>query len=346
MEFRKALVTVFGALAVLVGVLPKEAAADPIVVKIGTLAPQQSIWGQVFDTWAKAVCVKTGGSREDCSKNTGAGKLQLQFFWNGSQGDEGAMVGKMKAGQLDGAAITAVGLSKIYKPILALQLPGALTDWDKLEKAQDALKGDFEKGISDAGFSLLGWGNVGRAHFFTKGDPVKTPDGLKGRKPYMWRDDIISPVFYQTVGGVTPVPLNVPEVLASLKTNAVDTLNAPALAVQQLQWGGELNTITTDVTGCAIGAVVMSSKRLDALPADLKKVMIETGAIAAKALGQKVKDEDDKAFKSLKDKLKVIDLSADEKKAWAAKFKETRAKLAQSTFSPDLVKKIEQIAGL
>src|SRR5207245_834534 len=117
------------------------------------------------------------------------GKLQLQFFYNGQQGDEGAMVGKMKAGQLDGAAITAVGLSKIYKPILALQLPGALTTWDKLEKAQSSLKGDFEKGVKDAGFELVGWGDVGRAHFFSKGVAVKSPDDLKNAKTYVWRDD-------------------------------------------------------------------------------------------------------------------------------------------------------------
>ena len=58
--------------------------------------------------------------------------MELQFFYNGQQGDEGAMVGKMKAGQLDGAALTAVGLSKVYKPIGALQMPGLFTTWAKL----------------------------------------------------------------------------------------------------------------------------------------------------------------------------------------------------------------------
>ena len=63
------------------------------------------------------------------------------------------MVGKMKAGQLDGAAVTAVGLGKIYKPILALQMPGLFTTWSKLDAARDAMKGEFEKGAQDAGFT-------------------------------------------------------------------------------------------------------------------------------------------------------------------------------------------------
>src|SRR4051812_30138352 len=119
MHLGKTLAAAIGALTILVGVLPNEARAED-TLKIGTLAPKQSIWGQVFAVWATAVDKKSDS------------KLKLDFFYNGQQGDEGAMVSKMKAGQLDGAAITAVGLSKIYKPILALQIPGALTSWDKL----------------------------------------------------------------------------------------------------------------------------------------------------------------------------------------------------------------------
>ena len=346
MEFRKALVSVLGALAILVGVLPKEAAAAEKPLLIGTLAPQQSIWGGVFDIWAKAVCQKTGGTPEECAKNSGSGKLALQFFYNGQQGDEGAMVGKMKAGQLDGAAITAVGLSKIYKPILALQLPGALTTWDKLGTAQEQLHGDFEKGLKDAGFDLLGWGNVGQAHFFTSGkDQVHAPDDLKSRKPYMWRDDIISPVFY-TVVGATPVPLNVPEVLPQLKTGTVNALNAPSLAVEQLQWGGELTAVGADPTGCAIGAIVMSSSRIAGLPGDLRTILLDTGVKASKALGKKVVDEDTAAFGRLSGKLKVVTYTDDQKAKWKAAFAATRKRLAQGTFSPELIAKIEKIGGV
>src|SRR3954466_10656650 len=98
------------ALVALAILIASEARAE--VVKIGTLAPPASPWGQVYKVWEEAVKKKSGG------------RLELQFFYNGQQGDEGAMVVKMKSGQLDGAALTAVGLGKIYKPILALQIPG------------------------------------------------------------------------------------------------------------------------------------------------------------------------------------------------------------------------------
>lgn len=335
MESRKKWAAAAG-LALLTGgvaVASWSGAASAEELKIGTLAPKQSIWGQVFQVWETAVDKKSDG------------KLQLQFFYNGQQGDEAAMVGKMKAGQLDGAAITAVGLSKIYLPVLALQLPGALTTWDKLESAQSQLRSEFETGIKNAGFDLIGWGNVGQAHFFTKGSKVATPSDLKSMKPYMWRDDQISPVFYQVVGA-TPVPLNVPEVLPQLRTGAVNALNSPSLAVEQLQWGGELDHVAEDPTGCAIGALVFSSAKVAALPGDLREILVTTGGFAGTALGQKVKDEDAAAYARLSSSKTVVSYSDGERSQWKQAFATTRTKLGQGTFDSGLISKIESIAGL
>jgi TRAP-type transport system periplasmic protein len=332
MMLRRAAMKLLGALALLGGLGVSKNAGAAEVVKIGTLAPKSSPWGQVFSVWEEAVKKKSDG------------KVELQFFYNGQQGDEGAMVGKMKAGQLDGAAVTAVGLSKIYKPILALQMPGLFSSWAKLDTARDALKGEFEKGVTDAGFTLAGWGDVGAVHLLSKGFQVHTPDDIKGKKPYMWRDDSVQPILFQVIGGVTPVPLNIPEVLPQLNTGAINIVNAPALAAEQLQWASKLDTIVSDTSALAIGALVFTSKRLDALPSDLKAIVLDTGKIAANALTKRIRTEDDAAFARMKGKMTVVTLSADEKAKWEGTFKQVRQRLAQGTFSPDLVSKLEGLA--
>ena len=332
MMMRRAAMKLVGALALLVGVGVSQNASATEVIKIGTLAPKASPWGQVFTVWEKAVKEKSNGA------------VELQFFYNGQQGDEGAMVGKMKAGQLDGAAVTAVGLGKIYKPISALQMPGLFTSWAKLDAARDAMKGEFEKGLNDNGFMSVGWGDVGAVHVMSKGFEIHSPDDIKGKKPYMWRDDVVQPILYQVIGGVTPVPLNVPEVLPNLNTGAINLVNAPSLAAEQLQWSSKLDTITSDVSAMAIGALVFSSKRIDALPADLKSIVVNTGKIAALALTKRIRNEDDAAYNRMKGKMKVVDLTADERAKWDGIFKATRARLAQGTFDPGLVAKLEALA--
>lgn len=327
---RRKAIHLLSALTILAGIgVAQQANAAEFTIKLGTLAPKSSPWGKVFSTWEKAVAEKSGG------------RLEIQFFYNGSQGDEGAMVGKIKAGQLDGAAITGVGLGKIYKPILALQMPGVFSSWAKLDSARDAMRGEFEKGAADAGFAILGSGDVGQAHAMSKGFAIRIPDDLKGKKPYRWRDDDVMPVFFQTIGGVTPVPLNIPEVLPSLNTGAIDVLIAPALAAEQLQWSSKLDHINSDSSGFAIGALVASSKRLDSLPADLKAILTDTGKVAASALTKRIRSEDDAAFGRLKGKMTVVDLSAEEKGKWEAIFKQVRTRLGQGTFSADLVSKME-----
>lgn len=302
------------------------------VIKIGTLAPAASPWGQVFKVWAEAVSKKSDG------------KLELQFFFNGQQGDEGAMVGKMKDGQLDAAAVTAVGLGKIYKPILALEIPGLFKSWDKLDAARDATKGDFEKGLKDAGLSVLGWVDVGAVRIMSKGFEIRSPDDVKGKKPWLWRDDYVQPLFFQSIGGVTPVPLNVPEVLPNLNTGAINVVIAPSLAAEQLQWSSKLDTIVDDTSALAIGGLVMSSKRLAALPADLAEILTSTAKVASAALKTRLRSEDAAAFTRLKGKMKVVTLSAAEKAKWDVLYNQLRQRLTQGTFAPDLVTKLEALA--
>lgn len=324
-------VAFLGALAVVAGFGFAREASAAETIKIGTLAPKSSPWGKVFETWVKAVKEKSGGN------------MELQFFYNGQQGDEDSMVGKIKSGQLDGAAVTAVGLGKVYKPILALQMP-LFTSWSKLDKARDALKSEFEKGAKDAGFFISGWGDVGLVRTMSKGFAVKVPDDLKGKKPYYIRADNIQPAIYSVIGGVSGVPLSVTEVLPNLNTGAINVVNSPALAAEQLQWAGKLDHITDAVSATAIGALVFSQKRIDGLPADLKTILTDTGKVAASALTSKIRSEDDAAFNRLKGKMTVTTLSADDKSKWAAIFKQARQKLAQGTFSADLVRKLEGYA--
>lgn len=290
------------------------------------------MWGQVYRVWEKAVDERSGG------------RLKLQIYYNGTQGDEGAMVGKMKTGQLDAAAVTSLGLSKIYRPILALQIPGLFRTWEKLDSARNALQAEFEKGVRDAGFTLGGWGDVGVVRMMTKGVEIRTPEHLRGTKPVTWREDVIGPALYQIIGGVTPVPLSAHEVLGALGTGAANVVSAPALVAEQLQWASKLTHVAAEGAVMAIGGMVFRTARLDALPADLLEILQSTGKVAGAALSARIRSEDAAAFARLKSKMTVVTLSDDEKNKWAATLIELGKRLGQGTFPPELIKKLVALA--
>lgn len=330
---RKLATTLATALAVtlvLAGLTARPSSAQE-TIKLGTLVPKASPWGKVLETWAKAVSEKSGG------------RLTLQIFYNGQQGDEGAMVAKIKSGQLDSALVTAVGLGKVHKPILALQLPGLFTSWAKLDAARTALRPDFEKGARDAGFAILGWSDVGVVRFLSKGFELRLPTDLQGKKPLVWRDDPVHAALYATIGGVSPVPLAVPEVLPNLNTGAINSVLSPSLMAEQLQWTSKLDHLTDLPVAYSVGALVLSQKRLDALPDDLRAILTDTAKVAASALTTRIRSEDDAAYRRLKGKMTVVAPTAAEKSAWTTIFAKTRTRLASGTFEPELVKRLQTL---
>ena len=76
-------------------------------------------------------------------------------------------VRKMKLGQLDGAAVTAVGLGLIKGDVRVLELPFLFKNDKELDYVRDKMRPEFEKQFADAGYQLLAWGDVGWVHLYT-----------------------------------------------------------------------------------------------------------------------------------------------------------------------------------
>ncbi|MFZ5441799.1 MAG: TRAP transporter substrate-binding protein DctP [Myxococcota bacterium] len=319
-------------LLVLVSCLASVAlAAEPVVLKVGSTAPRESPWGAVLRVWQKAVKEKTKG------------EVTIEIFWNATQGDEAAQMSKVKTGQLDGAIVTAVGLGVIDPNVNVLQVPGLYPDWATLDRVRDALKPRFEKSFREAGVELIGWGDVGLDRFMSKGYPVKAPADLKGKRAWVWREDPILPPLYQVTGTVI-VPTALPEVLPELSTGNVTLLSVSALAAEQLQWASRVDHVTRMVVAPNIGGMVLSKAKLDALPAASRDAVLETGRVAAKALTERIRGEDVKAFERLEKRMTVVDATPEELKAWKAAFLEARARLGKGTFPAELLKEVESLA--
>ncbi|MBL7811819.1 MAG: TRAP transporter substrate-binding protein DctP [Bacteroidetes bacterium] len=320
-------------LAILCGLGVSTAQAQQ-TIKLGTLYPKTSDFGTVLETWAKTVKEKSGG------------QLELQIFYNGSQGDESSMAGKIKSGQLDGAFFTGSGLSKFYKPVAAMEMPGLFNGWAALDKTRDSFQSEFTKGLKDAGLSLIGWCDPGKMRCFSNGFAITQPADFRGKKPFQWRDNVIFPEFYKYIGSVSTVQLNTPEVLPNLNTGAINTLICNSYQAESMQWGRKLTHVNASEDAYSIGALTLSQKKLDALTEELRQTLITTGATAAKTLMAKLRAQDDAAYNRLKSKMTVTTHSEIQRKLWEKLYAGTRKNLVTTkVFSADLVTRMERIAA-
>ncbi len=311
-----------------------KAVAAPITLRVATLAPRESPWGKVFSVWQKGIKDETHGA------------LELQFFYGNQQGDELAMVGKMRTRQLDGAAITATGLAQIYKDVLVLQLPGLYRDWHTLDAARTKMRPMLDAEFEKQGFRIIGWGDVGMAHLMTKGFDVRTPADLKHKSTFFLTGDPIEPMLYSLVGDVTPKQLTVPEILPALTAGTINVVNAPSLAAEQLQWSAHVDHVNTMASGIGIGALVMNKERLDGLPADVKAILERTGKNSGELLTKRIRGVDEKAFARMKESKTVVDPTETEKAAWQEVFKKVRNSLkAEGKIKADVFDEVTNAAN-
>lgn len=322
----------FGTFSLVAVLLGPSVASARTVVKIGTLAPKASTWGRLFATWSRAVARQSND------------ELALEVYYNGQAGDEAAMVGKLRAGQLDGAFLSGAGLAKVYRPILALQLPGLFTDWKTFDTARAKFQPEFAAGAKEAGFVLAAWADIGLTRAFSKGVALHHPSDLQGHLPFALSTDDGASGLFRAIGGAAPVVLNVPEVVPKLQVGAVDVVGAPALVAEQLGWSALLDTVHSDPFAVAMGALVYSNARVEALPENLRAVLLETSKLAGSTWTQGVRKADDEAYARLKAKMKVVTLSPAEKAEWTEVCASARRRLAGPVFDADLLTRIEAAA--
>ncbi len=309
---------------------PAEAATT---LRIATLAPKASAWGKYLSKLERQVARRTKG------------ELELKIYYNGVQGDEANMVAKLRSGQLDIAALTSVGLSRIHRDVMVLQLPGVLDSWALLDKARRALASDLEAGFDEAGFQVLGWGDLGRVRQMSKGFAVRKPSDLKGKRPAVWKNEPMGPVVYGLISGVTPTPVSPMEVLPALRTSNINVLSAPPLAAEQLQWAPLLDHIGADSTVCAIGASVMRKSALDGAGEDTRKTFMKLQARYSKQSAKQIRKLDDAAFARMKRKMTVVSLTQAERAEWEAVLREAVKRLSEGTFPKPLVERVVKLSG-
>ena len=276
----------FGAVLTLTSARP--ARAQGTELRLATLAPSGSPWMEVLDKAA------------DETKNKTAGRVTLKYFEGGQQGDERDFVRKIKLGQLDGAAVTAVGLSMIDESIRVLELPMMFESAEEFDYVADKLWPYFQKKFEAKGFRLQDRGEVGWIYFLSKNKVEKLSD-LQGQKLWMWGDDrLVGAVFKKL--GLNGVPLGVPEVDAALTSGKIDACYSSPVAAVALQWYSKVKFMTSMPMSFAIGATIVSNEAYKKVTPQDAKLIEDISRANAKKLRKVIRkaNEDAKGTMSRK----------------------------------------------
>jgi TRAP-type transport system periplasmic protein len=283
-----ALIKLLGLCAAVTLTAARPAHADNLELRIATLAPSGSPWMETLDKAASETKDKT------------AGRVTLKYFEGGQQGDERDFVRKIGLGQLDGAAVTAVGLSMIDESIRVLELPMMFESAEEFDYVADKLWPYFQKKFEAKGFLLADRGEVGWIYFLSKNKVEKLAD-LRSQKLWLWGDDRLVGAIFKKLG-LNGVPLGVPEVDAGLTSGKIDACYGSPVAAVALQWYSKVKYMTSMPMSFAMGANVISLKAYKKMSPEDAKLVENISRANAKKLRKVIRkaNEDAKGTMSRK----------------------------------------------
>jgi TRAP-type C4-dicarboxylate transport system substrate-binding protein len=294
----------------LVSVGPAQA-DDAITLKIATLAPEGS-------TWYKALR-RTADRWQEIS----GGKVQTRIYAGGVSGNEGAMLRKMRIGQLHGGAITNLGLMEIDKAPQVLQTPMLIRNYGELDYVMSKMTPEFERRITERGFVVVTWGDAGWAHLFTK-RPMTSPDQAGQFKIYAWEGDPAAVEIFEKAG-FKPVVVASTDVLPSLQSGLIDAFPQTPLAALALQWFAMAKNMLDLPWAPLVGATVLTDDAWNRIPAEFHEPFMKAAREVGAEVQEEIRRQDKKAVEVMKKYgLTVVPIDPGTQDAWDA--------LVQSTY--------------
>lgn len=312
--------------AVSLSALP--AGAEPVVLKVATVAPKDSPWMDSFTAMNAEVEKAT------------AGNVSFKFFPGMVSGDEKDMVRKMRAGQLQGAALTGVGLQMIEPNSMVLQLPMLFKSYEELDKVRDKLEPKLQGFMAKKGFIILGWADLGYTYLFTQ-TPVDSLASFKDVKMWGWEDEPISKRFFE-MAGISQVSLSLPDVLPGLQRGMITGVYNSPLGAISLQWDKHVKHITGMAIGIGIGATVITKAQWDKISADDQAKVMEIAKRHHVKLCAEIRKRNKEAVATLKKQgLTIVTVPKPELDRFVALAARVRADLAAKMFEKGLLQEVE-----
>ncbi len=239
-------------------------------IKIGSLAPAGSPWDDMLKKiaadWARA----------------SNGRVRLAIYPGGIVGDEPDMIRKMRIGQLQGAAMTAVGIGRIHKAVLSVGFPMLVRSDRELNLLLERMSPDFEAGLEDKGYQLVAWSTSGWIYFYSR-RPIVRPDDLRAQKLWMWEGDPDELATWTSLG-FHVVPLKATDVMVALQGGMIDACCVSPIAAAVYQWFAIAPNMLDLKWIPLYGGLVITKAIWDRIPADLRPVLLESARSTAREM--------------------------------------------------------------
>ena len=235
----------------------------PVVLRVGTVAPDGTAWARELKSFARDVEAVTHGA------------VKVKFYFSSIAGDEIAVLDRIRRGQLDGMA-SGVACHRVMPSLRVTRIAGLFQTRGEAAYVTDRLHAELAAEAQSNGFELLAVGGFGTDVVMSRA-PIRTMAELRKTRLWIWDIDEVLRLHLPALG-MNVVPLPVEEGGHAIGDGRVDGVHALAAAALAFQWSTQLKYFSDLRSSYLSGCMAVSNRAIDRLPHAEQEAIRAAGA--------------------------------------------------------------------
>jgi len=305
-------------------------AAQPKTIKLATLAPKGSPWHEILLDMAAEWEAAAGG------------ELKVRIYPGGVLGDEPDLIRKMAVGQIDGAVVTAAGLTRLVPDMWVFGQPMIVRTYSELDYLRDGIETELKSQFRDRGYIVLNWGEAGWVRFFSN-TRVVTPDDLRGIKLFVWAGDAAMEGAWRAER-FKIVPLPATELFSALQSGMVDAYATTSVASLSFQWFGMAPYMLDLNWAPLVGGTIIRLESWNEFPEPLQTKMLAAAETAGRRFRERTRAFEAEAVQVMvANGLKVTATTPEILDLWEAGAQSAREMISRQYVSPQLAARAQAL---
>ncbi len=287
----------------MLGLILQTPLLNAATLKIATISPDGLSWMKNLRAGAKQI------------EGLTEGRVKFKIYPGGVQGDDATVLRKMRIGQLHGGVVAAGSLTRFYPDLQIYNLPLQFRSSAEVEYIRGRMDEMIEDGLSAAGIVTFAFTETGFAYLMSK-DPVTSIPDLKNLKAWIPDGDPIAAELVKSFG-VSPIPLNITDVLAGLQTGLINAVMAPPAVALALQWHNHVNYITDLPLVYIYSMIAVDEKAFNRIGKDDQLIIREVMGRVFDEVERETRVDNERALQAISTVgVKALTVSDDELAEW------------------------------
>ena len=273
------------------------------VFKIATISPDGLGWMSKF---------RVGLERIEAETNK---RVTFKIYPGGVQGDDATVLRKMRIRQLNGGVFAAGSLTRFFPDLQVYNLPLQFRSYEEVDFVRARMDSYISDGLRKAGIKTFAFTETGFAYLLAN-EPVSSLADLRKLKAWIPDNDPIAAELIKSFD-VSPIPLNITDVLPALQTGMINAVVGPPSVILALQWHNHLTHLMNLPLVYIYSMLAMDMKVYSKASSKDQETVVKILDEVFELVGRETRSDNERALQALK-KIGITFIEPTNKAEWQA----------------------------